>query len=159
MIPIFVVNLEDQHPIVVDHVQEQTNVYYQRQQVLGTRTVVTFVDLNGIDLGTDENELNHDYRHQVHNSSHVVVEKEQFCLVQSHSALDQSLMTSLYYVYLSVEVLSKDLTVIVSVDIFRFVSQLGQTFPDGTRLFFIIDLVELYLFKGSFGLIIVTLET
>ena len=85
-------NLQKEHAVVVDHVEEDYDVDNQGEQVLHGGSWVAFVDLLCINLSADENELNDYDGDEVDDPSGVVVEQKQFGLIVGLSFCHKSLV-------------------------------------------------------------------
>lgn len=80
-------NLQHQHGVVVADVEGQHDVDEEGQHVLDGDLGVAAADLHSVDLGHHKHELNHNQSGEVDDPAGVVVEEEEFGVVQDFSAL------------------------------------------------------------------------
>ena len=71
-----VLDLQQEHSIVVDNIAKETDVNDKRQYILHGRSTITFINIIFIDLSTDKNELYRDQGYQIHYPSSIVVEQK-----------------------------------------------------------------------------------
>lgn len=77
-------------------------------------------------------------------------------MVEHLSSLDEALVLGLYDIFACGEVLSKDLTVVLS--LFTLLGEVWILYPNHLWLLRIIDTVKFYFFEHDFCLIVVALE-
>ena len=146
-------NLQEEHAVVVDHIEEDDNVDDQGEQVLHGGPGVTFVDLFCVDLGADEDELHDDDGDEVDDPAGVVVEEEELGLVMSLPLGYQSLVLRLDLGFLGGEMLGIDLAIIADV-VLGFLGDIGVLYPDDGGLLLVVDLEELYLLEHKLSVIL-----
>ena len=149
-------DLQNEHGVVVDDVQEEHDVDDEGQHVLSGQSLVTFVDLTCVYFSADEDELHHNDGHQIDYSTGIVVEQEQFGLVEDLPALDQSLMFGLDHISLGVVVLHKNLAVVLLfLALLAVVGHLGDSLQsDHSRRRLVVHLVQLYFLEHDLGVVL-----
>ena len=145
-------NLQEEHAVVVDHVEEDDDVDDQGEQVLHGGPGVAFVDLISIDFGADEDELHDNNGDEVDDPPSVVVEEEELGLVVGLPLSDQSLMLGFDLGLLGGKMLGIDLAIIADV-VLCFLGDIGVLYPDDGWLLLVVDLEELYLLEHKLSVI------
>ena len=82
-----VCDLQEEHGVVVDNVEKEDDVDDEGEQVLRGGSWVALVDLVLVYFCADEDELNDDDGDKIDDSSGVVVEEEEFGLIEGLSRL------------------------------------------------------------------------
>ena len=128
----------------------------ERQSYLDGDCFIILGDLRAEDGSACEDEL-HDYEGgEVEDSPEVVVEEEEFGVIEHLAGLDEALVLGLYYVFAGGKVLSKDFAVVLR--LLALLSQVWVFNPDNLWLLGVIHTVQFYLLKHDFSLIIFALE-
>lgn len=149
-------DLQDEYGIVVNDIEEERRVDKERQGYLDGYCIVILGNLRTEDSSACENKFHHNKGDEVEDPSEVVVKKEQFCVVEHLSGLNEALMLRLYYVFASGKVLGKDLAVVLC--FFTLLSQVRILYPNHLWLLGIIHTVEFNFFEHDFGFVVLSLE-
>ena len=115
------------------------------KHVLDGYTCVAFSDIACVDLSADEDEF-HDYESgEVDDSAAVVVEEEEFGVVEDFTRLHKALMLAFEHVLFGGEMLGEELAVVFV--LIRFLGVVGLLNMQDTRLRLFVNFIELYFLE------------